>query len=145
MTIRVAADRTSSVVESKSNPLSQAFASCFGTRPYTITTACPAISMLPAALPTGFVNAAYSATISARGGNAPYSFALKSGTLPSGISFNATTGLLSGIPLATASTTLVIEAADKFGCKTSMSYPLQIKTLGIGNLVFDDWQQQRHP
>jgi len=94
--------------------------------------------MLPAALPTGFVNAAYSATISAGGGNAPYSFALKSGTLPSGISFNATTGLLSGIPLATASTTLVIEAADEFGCKTSMSYPLQIKTLGIGNLVFDD-------
>ena len=138
MTIRVAADRDSSVVESKSNPLSQAFASCFGTRPYTITTACPVISMLPAALPTGFVNAAYSATISASGGTAPYSYVLKSGTLPSGISFSATTGLLSGIPLATASTTLVIEVTDKFGCKTSMSYPLQIKTLGIGNLVFDD-------
>lgn len=138
MTIRVAADRASSVVESKSNPLSQAFVSCFGTRPFTITTSCPSIAMLPATLPSGFVNAAYSTSISASGGNAPYTYALTSGTLPSGISFNTSTGVLSGTPLATASTTLVIEATDQFGCKTSTNYPLQIKTMGIGNLVFDD-------
>jgi hypothetical protein len=138
MTIRIDAGRSSLVQSAKSAPAVQSFASCSGTRPYTITTACPAITLNPATLPVGFVNASYTQTLAATGGNAPYSYALLSGALPSGLAFNTSTGLLSGTPLATASTTLVIEATDKFGCKTSTSYPLQVRTLGIGNLVFDD-------
>ncbi|WP_415583667.1 putative Ig domain-containing protein, partial [Janthinobacterium lividum] len=39
---------------------------------------------------------AYSATLSATGGTAPYTFSVSSGTLPAGLSLNGATGVLSG-------------------------------------------------
>ena len=111
---------------------------CIGTKAMTLTTVCPTIALAPASLPTGYVNGAYTATVSASGGTAAYTYAITSGTLPSGLAFNTTTGAITGTPTATASTTLVIKATDTYGCFGTVSYPLTIKTMGIGNLVFDD-------
>ena len=47
---------------------------------------------------TGIVGVAYSATCATSGGIAPYTFALAAGALPPGVSFNVTTGALSGTP-----------------------------------------------
>jgi len=69
---------------------------------------------------------------------APDTYSFKSGALPPGLNFNTTTGAITGTPTGTAGTTLLIEASDSAGCKASQSYPLQIKSMGIGNLVFDD-------
>lgn len=51
----------------------------------------------PAVLPGGTTGAAYSAPLSVRGGQAPYTLALSGGSLPPGISLSAT-GVLSGTP-----------------------------------------------
>ena len=111
---------------------------CFGTITYSINMVCPTVALSPASLPTAFVNGGYNQTITPSGGNAPYAFAITSGTLPSGLSFDTAAGVISGTPTATASTTLVIRATDRYGCAASISYPLNVKTMGIGNLVFSD-------
>jgi hypothetical protein len=56
--------------------------------------------------------------------------------VPAGLAFSS--GAITGTPTATASTTLVVKATDFYGCTGTVSYPLTIKTMGIGNLVFDD-------
>ncbi|MDC1141733.1 Ig domain-containing protein, partial [Planctomycetota bacterium] len=49
-------------------------------------------------LPSGQVGSPYSQTFTASNGPAPYTWALSSGTLPSGLSFNPVTATLSGTP-----------------------------------------------
>ncbi|MGA7288912.1 MAG: Ig domain-containing protein [Terriglobales bacterium] len=49
-------------------------------------------------LPQATVNQSYNAVLTVTGGNSPYSFSLKSGTLPPGISLNTTTGGFYGKP-----------------------------------------------
>jgi Putative Ig domain len=70
--------------------------SASGTAPLTVTTT---------ALPNGQVGTSYSATLTATGGTTPYSWALTAGTLPAGLSLNASTGAISGTPTAAASAT----------------------------------------
>jgi hypothetical protein len=56
---------------------------------------------------------AYSATLTASGGTAPYTWLLTSGTLPAGLMLNAATGAISGTPTVTASATpLMFTATD---------------------------------
>lgn len=57
-----------------------------------------AVTITTAALPSGQVNSAYSATLSASGGTSPYTWSIASGTLPAGISLSASAGTLSGTP-----------------------------------------------
>ena len=63
----------------------------------------PAVTITTAALPSGQVNSAYSATLSASGGTSPYTWSIASGTLPTGISLSASAGTLSGTPSTTIS------------------------------------------
>ena len=50
--------------------------------------------------PTGEISAAYSDTLTASGGAAPYVWSVSSGSLPTGITLDASTGALSGTPSA---------------------------------------------
>src|SRR5215472_10598452 len=50
------------------------------------------------ALSGGQVGTPYSTTLIANGGNTPYAWTITSGTLPSGLSLNSSTGLISGTP-----------------------------------------------
>src|SRR5262249_52157321 len=63
----------------------------------------PALSITTSSLPSGQVGTSYSATLAATGGIAPYSWSITSGTLPDGLSLNASTGAISGTPTAAAS------------------------------------------
>lgn len=64
---------------------------------YTIVITNPPITFSTTTIPTALVGQAYSATITATGGSGTtVTYALTSGTLPSGLTFNA--GLLSGTP-----------------------------------------------
>lgn len=59
-----------------------------------------ALSITTSSLPSFFVGKAYSATLSAAGGVTPYTWTITSGTLPNGLSLNATTGVISGTATA---------------------------------------------
>jgi DNA-binding beta-propeller fold protein YncE len=83
-----------------------------GSRAYSITIAAPTIVVSPDTLPNGTVGSTYSQELSASGGSGSYTYAVTGGTLPAGLSLNATTGALSGTPTAAAVSTFVITATD---------------------------------
>ena len=82
-----------------------------GARGYTLTVAAPAIAVAPATLPAGSSGVAYSQTLTASGGTAPYSYAVTAGALPAGITL-ASNGTLSGTPTASGSFTFTATATD---------------------------------
>ncbi len=85
---------------------------------------CPLITVNPTSLPTATVNSDFSTTLSASGGASPYTFAVTSGTLPSGLSLSSSTGAVSGIPTSSASQTFTVRATDANGCTGTKSYTL---------------------
>ena len=100
---------------------------CTGTLSYTITPACPTLSLTPASLSTGTVSSSYSQTLLASNGTSPYAWTLTSGTLPTGLSLT-TAGILSGVPSVStgAGTALAFKATDAAGCAATTSYTLKI-------------------
>jgi hypothetical protein len=66
----------------------------------------------PTTLATATANSAYSATFSASGGSGSYSFVVSAGLLPFGLSLNGTTGVLSGMPTTTCTSSFTITATD---------------------------------
>ncbi|MEG3144437.1 putative Ig domain-containing protein [Sphingomonas sp. RT2P30] len=81
------------------------------TRGYTLNIAAATISVAPASLPDGTSGSAYSQTITASGGTAPYSYAVTVGTLPAGLTLS-NGGLLSGTPGARGSYDFTVTATD---------------------------------
>ncbi len=71
------------------------------------------------ALAEGVVNQPYGATLTATGGTSPYTWSVTSGTLPTGLTLDATTGQVSGTPSAAVTATpltfTVTDAAMKTG------------------------------
>jgi hypothetical protein len=79
----------------------------------TIVTATAQLTITTTTLPNGQVGQAYSATLAATGGKLPYTWSLTTGTLPAGLKLNASTGMITGTPTATANgTTLALKVAD---------------------------------
>ena len=60
----------------------------------------PALAILTASLPPATVGIFYSATLVPAGGTLPYVWSITSGSLPSGLSLNPSTGIISGTPVA---------------------------------------------
>lgn len=83
-----------------------------GSRSYTVSVAAPTIAISPATLPGAVSNTAYSQTVTASNGTAPYSYAVLSGSLPPGLTLNANLGVLSGTPTATGTYSFTIRATD---------------------------------
>jgi predicted outer membrane repeat protein len=79
------------------------FDSRTGARAYALSVAAPAIAIAPATVPGGTFGSAYSQSLSASGGTAPYSYAVTAGALPTGIVLSAA-GVISGTSVAVAAT-----------------------------------------
>ncbi|WP_460501964.1 beta strand repeat-containing protein, partial [Hymenobacter agri] len=78
--------------------------------PYALTFLAPAITVAPNSLPGGTRGVAYSQTLSASGGTAPYTFAITAGALPTGLSL--TNGTIAGTPTVNGSFTFTVTATD---------------------------------
>jgi len=91
----------------------------------TIAAVAPVLSITTASLPNGQVGTIYSTMVAATGGTTPYSWSLTSGTLPTGLSLNASTGAITGTP-----TTEVSSAALTFMVTDSGS-PAQTKPVNL--------------
>ena len=77
-------------------------------------------------LPGGTVGAAYSQTIAATGGVAPYSWSISSGTLPSGLSIGSSTGVISGTPTTAGTSNFTVRVQDSQGTPDSDTQALSI-------------------
>jgi hypothetical protein len=78
------------------------------------------------ALKGGTTGLAYSETISAVGGTAPYSFAVTSGALPTGATLNSATGVISGTPTVAATAGFTITVTDTNGFTGSQAFTIII-------------------
>jgi hypothetical protein len=91
------------------------------------TSSVPQLSISTTTLPAGQVGAAYSATLIATGGTAPYSWSLTAGTLPAGLALNTATGGISGTPTqAVANTALTFKVTDSGSPAQTQSVTLSL-------------------
>jgi len=101
----------------------------FGTaQAYTLSIASPTLTIAPPTLPAGAIGTAYSQTLSASGGTAPYSYAISAGALPTGLTLTAG-GALSGTPTVAGSFAFTVTATDStagVAAQASRSYTLSI-------------------
>lgn len=86
----------------------------------------PTISISPSTVPGATVAVAYSQTLSASGGTAPYGFAITAGTLPAGLSLNTSTGTLTGTPSAAGTFNFTVTATDANSFTGSRAYTLVV-------------------
>lgn len=71
----------------------------------------PAVAITTTTLPDGTVGVAYSQTLEATGGTAPYTWAVFSGSLPDGLTLS-TAGVLSGTPTTVEVETFTVRVTD---------------------------------
>ena len=95
-----------------------------------------AVQVTTASLPSATQGAAYTSSLTATGGSGTYTWTLKSGNLPAGLSLNASTGEISGKPTAANIVSgLVFQATDtNTATGVSASLTLQVyNTLGCSS------------
>ncbi len=85
----------------------------------------------PASLPDAVVGSAYSQTLSATGGTAPYVWSVLSGSLPAGLTLSST-GLISGTPTLQESSTFKVQVVDKLQATSSLTFSLTVNPAGTG-------------
>ena len=91
--------------------------SCTASMPAS-TTAAP-LSIVTSSLPAGTVGSSYFfGGVYAAGGSPGYSYALTQGSLPSGLSLDPTTGLITGSPRSTGTSSFTVQAEDSAGSQT---------------------------
>lgn len=70
------------------------------------------MTLSPSTLTTPIAGQGYTQTLSASGGTAPYRYAVTSGTLPTGLTLDPATGILSGTPRSTGASNFTVTATD---------------------------------
>jgi putative Ig domain-containing protein len=93
------------------------------------------LAITTTSLPSAQVNGAYSATVNASGGVAPFSWSVASGTLPNPLALGTSTTnavTISGTPLAQGTFTFTIKVTDSTGAAaTSSSLTIEVSNLAI--------------
>ncbi|WP_232245825.1 MULTISPECIES: IPTL-CTERM sorting domain-containing protein [Delftia] len=92
----------------------------------SINVSAPTLAVAPASLNAGLQGTTYSATVSASGGTAPYSYTISSGSLPAGLTLNTSTGNISGILSASGTSSFTVTATDANGAKGSRAYSVAV-------------------
>jgi len=95
----------------------QLYQSCNASSPSALT--------VSADLPGGTVGTSYVGTVTAAGGDGPYTFALHAGALPAGLSMNSQ-GIVSGTPQSAGSGTFTVTATDSAGQSASGTYTIDV-------------------
>lgn len=89
----------------------------------------PALVINTNQLPGGEVNVAYNASVTAGGGLGTYTWSLNSGSLPSGLTLNATSGAIRGNPSAAGSSTFTVKVTDSNGDTATAALSITIQPL----------------
>lgn len=90
---------------------------------------CAPITLAPSSLPLATVGQAFSASLTASGGVAPYTYSLSAGALPAGLTLSAG-GLIAGSPEAAGTFSFTVTAIDSAGCEVSRNYTIVVAQQG---------------
>ncbi len=99
-----------------------------GSHGYTVNVGTNSLAVNPATLPNGSQGTPYNQTVVGSGGTAPYTYSIVAGSLPAGLSLNASTGAVSGTPTGNGPSTFTVQARDANGNVGSRSYSVNIGT-----------------
>ena len=103
----------------------------------------PAFTPAAGALPVATFNVAYSLTFAGTLGTTPYTFALASGALPTGMTLNSNGSVSPNTPSVTGPFAFSITVTDNKGCSSTQAYTLNVQPnlgtdaySGVGNTQF---------
>ena len=81
-----------------------------------------ALAVTTNGLHLAYISASYTATLSASGGTAPYTWSVSSGKLPPGLALKGTRGQINGTPRQAGTYTLTATVKDSAGKSASRSF-----------------------
>jgi len=120
-------------------------ASLTGVTGSTTLTIQPApITITMNSVPDGTVGTAYSATLAATGGTAPYSWSVTAGSLPAGLNLNASAGTITGTPTAAGTSSFTLRVSDSGSPVLSATISLST-TITAGTTAFTIWPATASP
>lgn len=103
-----------------------------GSRAYSVTISMGVtLTVYPNNTVDGWVGQGYSSTFSASGGTGSYTFSKSSGTFPPGLSFNGSTGVLSGTFTKASTYNFTIMATDTVGDTGSRAYSITVQPVTL--------------
>lgn len=108
---------TVQVTDSLGTAATQNLSITVGVAPLVVTTA---------SLPAATVNTFYYQTLAASGGVKPYTWAIITGTLPTGMTFNTTTGVISGTPKTAGTSSFTVQVLDSLGTVASKALSITV-------------------
>ena len=91
-------------------------------------------SLANAAPPSGQAGVAYSDALAVTGGTGPFTWAVSGGSLPPGVTLNASTGALSGTPTTSGLYSFTVRVTDSLGLTATQGLNL---TVAVGPLVIN--------
>ncbi len=102
---------------------------------FTVAVATPNVQPLAitaTALPIGTVGTAYNTTLAATGGTGSKSWSVSSGTLPTGLSLNVSTGVINGTPTTAGVSPVTLRVQDSGTPQQSAEQPLTLTIISSG-------------
>jgi len=87
-------------------------------------------------LPSGTVNVSYSFVVVANGGTPPYAWSITSGALPSGLTLDTTTGIISGMPSSSGTFNFSVQVIDS---GSPVQTATQALTIAVVNSNYTLW------
>ena len=98
------------------------------TRSLSITVSAPSatLAITTTSLPAATRNTAYSQKLAATGGTTPYTWSVSSGSLPRGLSLGSSTGVISGTPTRTGTSTFTIRVRAANGSTATKSLSIKV-------------------
>jgi hypothetical protein len=92
--------------------LAPAHAQQTATQSLTLTVSAAPLTISNTTLPYGITTVSYSGTVVVTGGVTPYTFSVSSGSLPTGLTLNTATGVVSGTPTVVGPNSFTIKVTD---------------------------------
>jgi subtilisin family serine protease len=86
----------------------------------------PPLAVATSSVPGGMQNNAYSTTLAATGGTAPYTWSIASGTLPTGLALAPSTGVISGTPTGTGTSNFTVRVTDVKSATSTQGLSLNV-------------------
>lgn len=93
------------------------------------------LAILTTSLPSAVASASYSASIVVQGGRAPYAWSVVAGVLPSGLTLNKSTGVISGTPAQEGTSSFTTQVRDASNATSTKQLQLTVENSSSGATV----------
>ena len=94
------------------------------------------LTIMTTGLPRGTAELAYSFTLEAQGGVAPYTWKVASGALPSGLALDPVSGTITGTPASAANSVVDLQVNDSSHATASQSFTLAVNSSSTASSTY---------